>query len=186
MAEPTPTEDEAHAELIAFLDGEMDEQAAAQFEQRLQHDSNLRLEAEALKRTWDLLDFLPQPEPSSTFTSQTLAKVSLALPVPSSLASMPAALAHETDAPTRARTNRRLAIGGWSALALAMLVLGYVLSGPILRKPVAPADPQAPDEEIVRDLRVLHLLPQYELGEDLAFLQALDHPDLFGAENTGR
>src|SRR5229473_2045109 len=55
-------EDE-RAELVAYLDGELNEEAAQVLEARLSREPDLRAEAEALKRTWELLDYLPRPEP---------------------------------------------------------------------------------------------------------------------------
>ncbi|MDB5307620.1 MAG: hypothetical protein JWO38_1822 [Gemmataceae bacterium] len=69
--EPSPAE----AELIAYLDGELDPPAARKLEAKLAADPKLRARAEALKRSYDLLDFLPKPEPTSTFTTRTLEKL---------------------------------------------------------------------------------------------------------------
>src|SRR5437870_7341936 len=77
-----PTDDERQAELVAFLDGELDEDAARDFERRIGQDPELRAQADALKKTWELLDFLPQPEPSPTFTTRTLDKVAVLRPAP--------------------------------------------------------------------------------------------------------
>src|SRR5689334_24912554 len=70
-------------ELTAYLDGELDEATAAVVEQRLRDDPALRREAETLKRAWEMLDFLPQPEPSTDFASRTL---SMAVPIPAAAA----------------------------------------------------------------------------------------------------
>src|SRR5262249_56810783 len=72
-------------ELTAYLDGELDEAAAAAVEQRLRDDADFRREADTLKRTWEMLDFLPQPEPSIDFAARTM---SMAVPI-SALASSP-------------------------------------------------------------------------------------------------
>src|SRR5258708_6370719 len=74
-------DDNRQAELVAYLDGELDERAAQEFERRLGGDPALRSEADVLKRTWELLDFLPQPEPSPMFTTRTLDKVAVLRPV---------------------------------------------------------------------------------------------------------
>jgi anti-sigma factor RsiW len=65
------------AELVAYLDGELDEQASQAFEARMTRDRKLRAEAEALKKTWELLDYLPRAEPSPTFTNQTLERLAV-------------------------------------------------------------------------------------------------------------
>ena len=90
--EPLPVPDDAppadpfEAELVAYLDGELDPAAARKVEKRLATDPAARAKATALKKTYDLLDYLPQPEPSATFTTRTLDKIpavkSGSLPVP--------------------------------------------------------------------------------------------------------
>src|SRR5262245_64983731 len=86
-------------ELTAYLDGELDESAAAAVEEKLRDDPALRREAETLKRTWELLDFLPQPEPSTDFASRTM---SMAVPIPAVAPTATAApVAQPAAVPTR-------------------------------------------------------------------------------------
>jgi anti-sigma factor RsiW len=81
MANTLPDEDTAppadpfEAELVAYLDGELDPAAARKVEARLASDPHARSRASALKKTFDLLDYLPKPEPSAEFTSRTLDKI---------------------------------------------------------------------------------------------------------------
>src|ERR1700676_4895709 len=70
------SEDE-RADLVAYLDGELDEAASQDFEARLSREPQLRAEAEALKKTWELLDYLPRPEPSGGFTHRTLERLAV-------------------------------------------------------------------------------------------------------------
>lgn len=183
MAEPQ--DDERREEIVAYLDGELDQHAAAEFEQRLQRDAALRADAEAMKRTWELLDFLPQPEPSATFTSKTLDKISVLRPAATSAMTLPAAadaiLAPAAPARPRSKWPGYL---GWTAAALALFALGYIASAPAFRKGPKPVPPQVAEEEMARDLRILNQLPQYEVGEDIAFLKDLDQPELFGDESS--
>lgn len=67
--------DPVDAELIAYLDGELEPDDAQRIEGRLAADPQLRARAEALRRSFALLDFLPKPEPSATFTTRTLDKI---------------------------------------------------------------------------------------------------------------
>ena len=69
--EPDPVE----AELIAYLDGELEATDARRIEDQLDGDPKLRARAEGLKRSFDLLDFLPKPEPSSNFATRTMDKL---------------------------------------------------------------------------------------------------------------
>src|SRR5437773_9892739 len=107
--------EEREAELVAYLDGELTEADAREFEQKLHSDSAMRRDADALKRTWELLDFLPQPDPSATFTSRTLDKLSVLRPSPSE--AVPAATA--TLKPIAIASTQT---GAWKNLPAARLV----------------------------------------------------------------
>ena len=67
--------DPFESELVAYLDGELDPVAARKVEVRLATDPAARERATALKKTFALLDYLPKPEPSPTFTTRTLDKI---------------------------------------------------------------------------------------------------------------
>src|SRR5882672_2075769 len=79
MTNSTPT-GEPPPDLVAYLDGELEPRAARAMEKRLRADPKLRAQAKAIRSTWALLDFLPQPEPSPTFTTRTLDKVAVLRP----------------------------------------------------------------------------------------------------------
>ena len=163
-------------ELTAYLDGELDAHAATEFERRLQDDPSLRHEAETLKRTWELLDFLPQPEPAANFTSRTLDKLSIVVPARSATTtSQPTLIA----APARNPWPKRLAL---AAAAIAVFLVGYGLAGLFLSQGSKPLTPQERDEQMARDLRLLDRLPLYQHGDDLDFVRGLDDPDLFGEQ----
>src|SRR5438067_1775167 len=66
-------------EIVAYLDGELDAKAAEGLAAKIRTDPKLRTEADALQRTWDILDILPRPEPSATFATRTLSQ---AIPLP--------------------------------------------------------------------------------------------------------
>ena len=72
MSTPSSFDDKERADLVAYLDGELDGDAARRIEQKLALDDAARAEATALKKTWDLLDFLPRTEPSPSFTHRTM------------------------------------------------------------------------------------------------------------------
>src|ERR1051325_5882976 len=69
--------DEERATLVAYLDGELDEAAAQAIEARLSSDPHARAEADTLLRTWDLLDYLPRTEASTSFTHRTLERLAV-------------------------------------------------------------------------------------------------------------
>src|SRR5205807_3086423 len=72
VSNPSAFSEKERADLVAYLDGELEGDAARALEQKLALDPAARAEADDLKRTWDLLDFLPKSEPSPNFTHRTL------------------------------------------------------------------------------------------------------------------
>jgi anti-sigma factor RsiW len=163
MGELLPLNEDEHAELVAYLDGELNDQAAHGVESRLNQDPHARAEADALKQTWDLLDYLPRPEPSSNFTTRTVERVSALRP----------ALPNTTN-------RWRMWVGGigWAAAVLLLGVASYAA--------VIHWQPKAPKrDDMVNDLRVIENLRAYEAADDIEFLMDLDHPDRFGEDSLG-
>ena len=58
--------------LVAYLDGELDEAATQQIEQVLAVSEVARHEVDMLSRTWDMLDVLPTHKASQDFTRKTI------------------------------------------------------------------------------------------------------------------
>jgi anti-sigma factor RsiW len=166
--------DEDRANLVAYLDGELDAEAAQALEAKLSLDPNARAEADALKRTWELLDYLPRPEPSASFTHRTLERLAVRHPPAS-------------RAPGRLFRWPLWALGlGWAA-ALLLAAGGGLLAAHWLRPrpPAAALEPADVQEQMVRYLRVLENHRLYENAEDIAFVRDLDSPELFGEDEPG-
>ena len=163
MSKPSPLDDKDRADLIAFLDGELEGEAARAVEARISRDPAVRSEAESLKRTWDLLDYLPRPDPSPNFTHRTLDRLST----------------HATRAALRPprRIPRWLSGAAWAAALVLVGLVGYLAA-------VAMTPPKPAPKDMVRDLRLIENLRAYEDVEMLEFLRELDRPDLFGDEST--
>jgi negative regulator of sigma E activity len=160
-----PLKEEDREDLVAYLDGELDEEAARQVEERISLDPKARAEADALKKAWDLLDYLPKPEPSPNFTHRTLSQV--------------AALRPKKTQPLTVPRWRRWAVGlGWAAAVLLAAAVGYFGFSRLY-------PPDRTDEELARDLRVIENRRLYEPVDDIDFLWQLDQPDLFGEDNAG-
>src|SRR5439155_1016175 len=70
--DPIPRED-----LVAYLDGELDVEAASQIEERLRSDEHLRDELHRLERAWDLLAQLPRTEAKASLTQSTVEMLAL-------------------------------------------------------------------------------------------------------------
>jgi anti-sigma factor RsiW len=173
MSNPRPLSEEERDQLVAFLDGELAGEEARTVEARLGRDPALRAEADSLKRTWELLDFLPQPEPSPSFTEKTLSRLE-----PAGLSRRSEPLAPRRGEPAGSRAWGRVAlVAGWAAALLVAGWVGYRAYGWM-----SPREPGNAD--LVRDLRVIENKRLYDLVDDLHFLEQLDDPDLFG-DDTG-
>ena len=160
MSEPTHFSEQERADLVAYLDGELHGEAARALEAKLSLNPAARVEADALRRTWELLDFLPRPQPSPRFTHRTLERLS---PV-------------RADEQGRQRLWRRCFLGvGWAA---ALLLAGWV--GHAAFNWFLPREPG--ERELLQDLRIIENKRLYDRVEDLDFWNTLDTPELFGEE----
>lgn len=66
---------EQRTDLVAYLDGELDETAAQEIEQVLSKSEVARHEVDGLALTYDLLDSLPKATASEAFTRNTISKL---------------------------------------------------------------------------------------------------------------
>jgi len=199
--EPLPPDDPFEAELVAYLDGELDPVAARQVEERLAADPTARARAAALKKTYDLLDYLPQPEPSANFTTRTLDKIpalksgSLPVPLPSETqlparpgpdaasSSIPVPLGGGSLGLPPARGRHRWLVAASIVLALGALGgIGYLGSSALRSHLAANSASRDPglDDLPLSDHRLIEKLPLYAAADDLEFVQRLGDPDLFG------
>ncbi|MBA4187166.1 MAG: hypothetical protein C0467_04025 [Planctomycetaceae bacterium] len=197
--------DPFEAELVAYLDGELEPSAARKVEVRLAADPAARAKATALKKTFGLLDYLPKPEPSPTFASRTLERLpamksaqaqspsNRAIPVPASQSSNSPTLASSSTIPA----SSPLGSGQfapvapprsvfWAAgLMIAVgvcLAIGYLASGAVYPYLFASrANREASlDELSVTDHQIVERLPLYAAVDDLDFVNELAKPEFFG------
>src|SRR5438067_6571056 len=75
MTEHQPLDDSERERLSAYLDGEVDAKTARAIEAKVSLDPRARHELDSLRRAWDLLDYLPRPEPAADFTHRTLERL---------------------------------------------------------------------------------------------------------------
>lgn len=160
--------DQDRANLVAYLDGELDAKTSAALEAKIHLDASARAEVESLRQTWGMLDYLPKPAPSTSFTNRTMERLSLErMPVATGRMPIPAS-AWWRNVP-------------WAAAVLAAALGGFGLANLIWPRG---KDFAEEDAVLVRHLRVIEKLPQYQGVEDLDFLLQLDHPELFGEEGS--
>ncbi|HEY8504287.1 MAG TPA: hypothetical protein VIL46_06865, partial [Gemmataceae bacterium] len=176
-----PADDPTLEDLVAYLDEELPPKERQAVEAKVALDAAARAEAEALKRTWDLLDYLPRAEASPTFTTRTLRRLEpAAAPGPAAAAAPRAA-----DTVPAPRRRSRLAGAARAALAWAALVAAGTAAGYFGRSLVVP-EPAAPEPRTanipVPDVPVIGNLRLYRYADDLRFVRQLEHPDLFGDE----
>jgi len=191
--DPSPTgPDPDDMDLIAYLDGELDEPEARAIEDRLTSDPNARAEAEAYKKTYDLLDYLPKPEASPDFATRTLTRIQPTLPAnPSGSSPIPVSA---TQRPAVVVTSAASVlysaplpqhpwwVGGliWAIAAIVCLGGGFAVHAglqPIFDPPVKESD-----DLPITDLRMIESLPLYLGVDDLDFVRKLDDPELFAAD----
>ena len=134
-------------------------------ERRAAVDPNTRTKIHGLKKTYDLLDYLPEPEPSPNFATKTVTHLQTATAGTTTL-SVPAVPARGPAWP-------------WLAVAAAVAVILGLFTGFATRPGPPPEEPLTPDL-----LPVLARLPFYAGIDDLVFLKRLDRPDLFGIDPT--
>src|SRR5689334_1695542 len=114
MSKPPPLTEQEKADLVAYLDGELTGAAARAVEAKLALNPAARAEAESLKRTWDLLDYLPRPEPSPSFTERTLSRLA------------PVRLQDARKSAGRRWLWKALLGAGWAAALVLAALGGYV------------------------------------------------------------
>ena len=159
--EPAPDPD---ADLIAYLDGELDGPEVQEVEARLALDPAARTRADSYKKTFDLLDHLPRPEPSPDFATRTLTRL------------LPATrdeLRTARSGASSSRVARRSRLWVWLVAGGLAAAGGYVAHFAL--RPAAGHT----DELSYADVRVIENLPLYLGVDDLEFLRVLDDPELF-------
>ncbi len=155
-------EDPQVAELVAYLDGELPEQDADRVEQLLQTDAPLRRSAEALDRTWQLLNSLEEATASGEFTQKTLASISTISGEDNS----------DKPADRRWSVRRRLP-GSVIARGLIWCLAGFLAcsSGLLLSRKARRERTDPADAEILKDLDLYRQYPKLWRIPNVEFLK---------------
>ncbi len=172
-----PPADPVTEELVAYLDGELDIDAAQAVAAKISLNPRLRAEADSLKRAWDVLDMLPRPQPSAGFSAKTISQALPALsaatvlprpPAITTMASMPAV-------PAAGRS--------WLPVAALLVAVGG-LGGYFGRAGlIAPPDERAKDAAMIGELSLLKNARLYRHVDDIEYLRKLDTPELFAEDD---
>jgi len=145
-------------ELIAYLDGELDDPACRQIEHLLMTDPHIRRRLQELERTWELLDKLDAPVADERLTRSTLEMV--AVEAAQEVQKSSSILGHPLWI--------RWLLGG--SILLAAAALGFAGSWWF-----APD----PDRQLLEDLPLLENLDCYWQIDDFQFLKGLQEQGLF-------
>lgn len=145
--------------LVAYLDGELNEAEANALQGKLTQSVTARREIEAYEKTWELLDYLPLPRVADDFTSRTMTEVKLIAARGGDLVDV---------AGRSARVAARVLV--CAAIMLLTLGIGYISSRWLWPDPTA---------RLVRDLSLAEHLDEYREVGSLEFLKLLDESPAF-------
>ncbi len=155
----TPTE---RGNLVAYLDGELDEVDSRAIATKLTASVTARREIEMLQKTWELLEHLPRPRASESFTQRTLTEVDRL------------SVAGDMRMGAASRTVRRVLIMVVGVLAsMACFGVGLAVTRWVWPDPTA---------RLVRDLSIAEHLDEYRDVGTFEFLEGLDRSPEFATE----
>jgi anti-sigma factor RsiW len=155
---PRLTQDQ-RSNLVAYLDGELPEQATKEIDQVLTKSPAVRHDVEMLARTWDLLDELPRLSSGEDFTARTLSVIKDE-EAPRPL--VPQAL---IDWLQSQQLRRGAIVAAWVAVLAATAFAGYTVTSRWIPNP---------SEDLLRNLAVVEKLDLYRNVESAEFLKQLD------------
>lgn len=144
---------EQRGDLVAYVDGELDEAATTRIEKLLADSPIARKEVESLIATYELLGALPRPRASHEFADTTLATARLQ--------DVPAEL---TDSPFYRFVHRSLKTAGWVAAMIVCGLIGYSVTRFVVPNP---------HEGLIQELDLVRELDQLTEVGDMAFLDRL-------------
>jgi anti-sigma factor RsiW len=154
---------QAEAELVAYLDGELDSVQNAEVERRLCEDAEYRRRLRQLQKSWDLMDLLPQVDVDQSFTQSTLAMVAVR------------ATDQANVEQTRQRKLRKRI--GWavSLSTIAAFLAGYMFVNRAV---------QRQNRQLLQDLPVIERMDEYRYADSVEFLRLLEQEGLFAEEDV--
>lgn len=150
--------DAIYDQLVAYLDGELDDAEAARIERRVAEDEAFQQHLRDLQQSWDLLEDLPRTEVDDKFTNSTIEMV--------------AVRAEELAEEERSAATRRRQLRLFAKLALVAGVAGLGFLGVSYWL-------QSPNRRLLNDLPVVENLDALRRAESVEFLRDLNQQKLF-------
>jgi hypothetical protein len=141
---------EQRYELVAYLDGELDDGATARVEKLIAENPVARQDVELLAATYKLMDALPRPKATSDFSEKTMAMARLEDVRPD-----------VTQSPLYRRSQKAIGYFGWIAAMCVAGAIGYSAT----RFWVA-----QPHDDLVRDLDTIEELDKFSEVGSIDFL----------------
>ncbi|HEY2827432.1 MAG TPA: hypothetical protein VGJ04_07505, partial [Pirellulales bacterium] len=175
--------DQLDEQLVAYLDGELEPEAARQIENLLATDEYARRRLNQLASSWSLLDQLPRATVDDLFTRTTVEMVALA-------AEDDVVQAQAADPARRRRRWLEIGIGILAAAVVGFVVVGIAMpdQNDVLLRDL----PVVTNLELYRDVGNVELLKQFkeahlftENATSLSFGRLPDHDDGAAAATTG-
>lgn len=151
--------------LVAYLDGELDEAASRILSTKLTSSPTARREIEVLEKTWELLNYLPLPKASEDFAEKTFSEVRR--------------IAERGD-----RIESRFIQVVIRLMRVVLLVVGSATLAAIAYLIVLWAIPN-PSARLTDDLPIAEHLDEYRVVKDKAFLdELLNSPEFNNAAKS--
>lgn len=148
--------------LVAYLDGELNEAEAQAIATKLTKSPTARREVEALEKTWEMLELLPRPQVSPDFTAKTLTEIEHL-----------DRAGEQFESRVKQTTLRAIRMSVWVVASLAALGVGYAITQWIWPNPTA---------RLARDLSIAEHLDEYRDVGRFEFLEAVAHSPEFGTD----
>ena len=161
--EPPPKSPNQLEQLVAYLDGELNDQQSAAMEKNLRDDPKLRRMADDLDRTWGLLDALEPVAAGEEFSQQTMKTV---------------VTSYSDTEQQRLGSLRRLLATLNSSQMLAWFGIGVLgtMCGLGLSTFRSPSEESTQATQLLHQIDMLDRYPQYSIIPDVASLQQLQLP----------
>lgn len=162
--------DKEKEELVAYLDGELPDEAASRVEKSLVDDASVRSEVEQLTKTFDLLDLLPTSKASDGFAEKTLTAIRTQESV------QEPKVDNKKSFVKKSQSNISQQATAWGIRGVAFLGLMFVAAvgfNGAFRQNSEPID------ELLTEFPVIQRLDEYEEIGDVEFLKSLSESGLF-------
>ncbi|SIO34318.1 hypothetical protein SAMN05444166_3941 [Singulisphaera sp. GP187] len=148
--------------LVAYLDGELNEAEAQAIATKLTKSATARREIESLEKTWSMLDHLPRAQASDDFTARTLTEVQRL-----------STEGGRFESAVRQTTQRVLRAAVWMVVGLLAVGTGYAITQWVWPNPTA---------RLARDLSIAEHLDEYREVGSIELLEILAHSSEFGTD----